>query len=168
MKAKSVITAILLLFVAASVVHLIVSEFRQQADRDTLQPAEPPHSAGDTIANSDGTENKVIAYYFHGAVRCQTCRRIEAYAREALEAAFADELKSGKLVWRVVNVEEPSNKHFIRDYQLTTRSLVISDTRGGKQRAWKTLQRTWELVSNRPAFLEYVQTETRVYLEGNG
>ena len=29
---------------------------------------------------------KVVAYYFHGNMRCMTCRTIEAYAKEAIQA----------------------------------------------------------------------------------
>jgi hypothetical protein len=76
--------------------------------------------------------SKVIAYYLHGTFRCTTCRTIEKYSKEAIEKYFANELKSGKLEFRPVNIEEPENKHFIQDYQLVTRSLVLSLVSDGK------------------------------------
>lgn len=110
---------------------------------------------------------KVIAYYFHTTYRCMTCRRIEAYSREAIEQEFAQALKDGKLDFRLVNVEESANRHFVRDYQLFTKSLILVKMKDGKQSEWKNLRRVWELVNRRGAFLRYVQDEVRAYLEAS-
>jgi len=93
----------------------------------------------------------------------QTCRTIEQYAREALEDGFPEELQSEMLEWHAVNVEEPQNEHFIGDYELLTRSLVLVDVEGGNQTRWKNLERVWELVGDKGAFISYVQKETRAY-----
>ena len=107
----------------------------------------------------------MIAYYFHTTYRCATCRRIEAYSREAIEAGFARELKDGSLEFRLVNIQLPENRHFIEDYQLFTKSLVLVRLKGGKQVEWTNLDRVWELTGNRDAFLGYVQQGVRGYLE---
>ncbi len=109
---------------------------------------------------------KVVAYYFHVSVRCPTCRAIEEYAREAVERGFAEQLKSGALEWRPVNVQLPQNRHFIRDYQLYTRSLVLVKLKDGQQVEWRNLEKVWELVSRKTDFLKYVQTHVRAYLGG--
>ena len=157
MNPRRIITIVLLLFVFASVAYLVITESRQRPG-----VAENPKSEART------PRRHVVAYYFHGNVRCATCRKIEAYAHEAIEAAFSDELKIAKLQWRVLNVEEPANDHFIADYQLTTRSLVLSDMDSTTQRQWKNLAQVWDLVGDKPAFVKYVQDEVRAYLaEGN-
>jgi hypothetical protein len=69
---------------------------------------------------------KVIAYYFHGTYRCTTCQTIEKYSKEAIELYFSSELAAGTLVFKPLNVEEPENRHYIQDYQLFSKSLVIS------------------------------------------
>lgn len=119
-------------------------------------------TVSETVAE-DG--NRVVAYYFHGNMRCATCRKIEALTKEAIEAAFAPELELGTLQWREVNVDEAGNEHFIQDYQLTTRSVVISEIADGEEKRWKNLERVWQLVGNKGAFLDYIQEETRAYLE---
>jgi hypothetical protein len=61
-------------------------------DKD-VDSAETP-AAG----RSDETADvKVIAYYFHRTMRCPTCLSIEKQAREAIEIAYSEELRSGKL-----------------------------------------------------------------------
>jgi hypothetical protein len=173
MKAKKVITTILLLFVMGSVVYLIVKETGRQKN-DTRETSEGPMvdtaspNLGENNVHSDKElEHKVLVYYFHGNMRCLTCRKFEVYAHEALQTTFANELESGKLEWYLVNVDEPSNEHFIQDYGITTRSLVVVDVRNGRQREWKNLQRIWDLVENKREFLRYVREETQAYLEGN-
>ena len=118
-------------------------------------------------ARPQAASPKVIAYYFHTTYRCMTCRRIEAYSREAIEQEFAQALKDGKLDFRLVNVEESANRHFVRDYQLFTKSLILVKMKDGKQSEWKNLRRVWELVNRRGAFLRYVQDEVRAYLEAS-
>ncbi len=115
-------------------------------------------------ASPAGSSDKVVAYYFHATVRCVTCRTIESYSREAIEQAFAKEIKEGKLEWKPVNITLPENKHFVHDYQLYTRSLVIVKIRGGKQVDWRNLAQVWDLVGDKGQFLKYVQSNIRAYL----
>ena len=118
-------------------------------------------------ARPQAASPKVIAYYFHTTYRCVTCRTIEAFSREAIEQGFAQALKDGKLDFRVVNVEERANQHFVREYQLFTKSLILVKMKDGKQAEWKNLSRVWELVRRKDAFLRYVQDEVRAYLEAS-
>jgi hypothetical protein len=108
---------------------------------------------------------EVVAYYFHGNLRCRTCRTIEAYSEEAIRSDFADEIASGRLAWRVVNVEEPENKHFVKDFDLVTRSLVLTEYEDGEVIRWANLKQVWELVRDKEQFLDYVHSSTREFLQ---
>jgi hypothetical protein len=108
--------------------------------------------------------HRVIAYYFHTTYRCASCRAIEAYSREALQAAFTNELRDGRVVWKVVNIETKGNEHFAKDYRLYTKSLVLVNEARGRRTEWKNLEKVWQLLQDKPAFLRYVQDETRAYL----
>jgi hypothetical protein len=67
---------------------------------------------------------------------------------------------------KAVNVQEPRNNHFIKDYRLYTKSVIVSDILKGKEARWKNLQRVWELVRKDKAFKGYVQKEVEEYLQG--
>jgi hypothetical protein len=108
----------------------------------------------------------VVAYYFHGARRCDTCRTIEAYAAETLKSCFAEQMDDEKLTWSVINLSEADNEHFVQDFELSTRTIVLVEMQGGEQVRWKSLSRVWELVGDKEAFGEYIREETQGFLGG--
>jgi len=156
MKPKTIITLVLILFVLGSVGYLAVSEMGSKGK------SEPKNSESTLPTAKSG--DKVVVYYFHGNVRCSNCRNFEAYSNEIIQKVFAKELKSGRLEWRVTNVDEASNQHFIEDYRLITRSVIVAKMQDGQQVEWKNLQRIWELVKDKPAFMNYIQAEVAAYL----
>jgi hypothetical protein len=107
----------------------------------------------------------VVAYYFHGNVRCMTCRTIERLAHETITADFPDELGSGELTWRALNVDEPTNEHFVKDFSLVTRSLVLVSYRDGKVVRFQNLDKVWQLVRDEEAFSQYVRESARSFLD---
>lgn len=109
-------------------------------------------------------QHKIIAYYFHTNTRCSTCIKIEQYSHEAIEQGFPNEIKNGKLEMRVVNYENPENRHFIQDYKLVSKSLVLVNVVDGKQTKWTNLKMVWQLTGHKDAFLNYVRKEVRGYL----
>lgn len=112
-----------------------------------------------------GADVKIIAYYFHGNARCPTCHKMEQYTKEAIEENFKDELTNGLLVVKTVNVEEKENEHFVNDYQLYTKALIISHVEDGKKIQRKNLTKIWEYVRDKKKFFNYVTTEINDYLK---
>jgi hypothetical protein len=109
--------------------------------------------------------SRVAVYYFHRTVRCDNCLKFEAYAGEALREWFAEQLADGALEWRVVNLDDTTNAHFMQDYDLFEVSLIVSRVQDGTQVAWRNLDAIWTLVSDKAAFLEYVSFEVNEELE---
>lgn len=128
-------------------------------------PAGAQEAAPEQPAARSVPDAGVVAFYFHGNVRCATCRKIEAYADEAIHSAFPAELEAGALRWQAVNIDEPENTHFIQDFELTTRSVVMAEYRDGKVVRFKNLDKVWQLVRSQEQFTEYVQGEAREFLE---
>ncbi len=147
MKPKSLITVVLLLFVVASVIALVI---KNTSDSGAAAIATP---------EIDGTAGKVVVYYFHRTQRCPTCNKIEELAAGVVKSKFAGALESGKMVWSVVNTEEPGQEHFETDYSLITQSLIVADFRNPAERHWKNLDKIWELVWTEPEFNDYVASE---------
>lgn len=167
MKPKTVVTVVLLAFVAASIVYLVLKETssREPQAADTAPPSKSVVSTTNApTEEAVSTEHKVAAYYFFGNVRCQTCRKIESYTAESI-ASFTNELSTGLLEWRTANVDEKENEHFVKDYELTSRSVVLVHMVDGKQTEWKNLASIWDLVGDKEAFQKYISDETTEFLE---
>jgi hypothetical protein len=162
-KTKSLVTVALLVFVVVAVGFLVVKEIRTSEGiastlgmgltTDTGSKGAPPIPD----ASSPEVNRKVVAYYFHGRVRCVSCVKIEGLSRKAIMEGFPKDLKNGRLEFRDVNVEEPANRHFIGDYRLVSQSLVLVEIRDGRQVRWRNLEKVWTLLNSERGFIPYVQ-----------
>jgi len=122
-------------------------------------------SAADRIT-TNATTQQVMAYYFHGTVRCETCLMIEQQAKATVEQQFSEELAASRLVFLSVNYEQPENRHFMMDYRLPCPSLVLVRQQDGKEVKWKLLGETWQLVHEPEQLHRYVASEVRKFLSG--
>lgn len=165
-KGKAILTFLLLAFVAASLSYAVLKEsgIKEEPGSPASDVPNWTTKTETRVTEAAEPESRVVAFYFHGNTRCVTCRNIESYAREAIESGFPQALQKGRLEFKVVNVEEPQNEHFVQDYQLSTRSVVLARFERGKQRDWKNLQLVWDLVKDHDAFVIYVQEEAKSFL----
>jgi hypothetical protein len=106
-----------------------------------------------------------VAYYFHGTFRCRTCHKLEQYSREAIETNFKDALVSGKLEFKVINVEDRGNEHYARDYQLYTKSLILSLVNDGEELKWINLDKIMKYVGDKQRFFDYVKSGAADFLK---
>ena len=124
------------------------------------EPAEKP--VGES---REAPESQVWVTYYYTSYRCATCKKLETYSRQAIEEGFPAELEEKKIVFRTLNLDEPENSRYVEDYKLVTKSLIVSLNRNGKEIKWKNLPDIWKLVGDQEKFREYVQRETRSFLE---
>jgi len=212
MKAKRIVTAVLLLFVVASLAWFGAKEVlhsravkaaqEQPVSAATPEPAPPtakpavvklappaaptsvlstpepvlapsPMKTGsapsgkivDKEPSAQALGSKVIVYYLHTTARCPSCLKIEAYTAAEVTGALAGPLSDGRLEWRVLNVDEPENAHYTEDYELYTKSVVVSEMKDGKEVRWKRLDKVWDLLGDKQAFMKYVDDEVQAYLK---
>jgi len=118
-----------------------------------------------TAPTNSNQQTRYIAYYFHNEYRCASCMRIEKWSSEIIQASFTDELKSGALEWKPINTDLKENKHFEKDYQLYTKSLIISKNENGKETKWENLEKVWHYLGSEEKFKNYVQTELKQFME---
>lgn len=110
----------------------------------------------------------LVVYYFHRTLRCPSCLTIEEWTKRAVNDGFPVELDSGRIALKVANLDEPGNAHFNGDYRLNTQSVVLSDTRDGRETRWKNLEEVWELLDDEAKFLDYIRAEIREFLAETG
>ena len=159
MKTRNIVLLVLLLLVGLSFAG---SYFKKDKPIQTNSNAAPVSVSVSEVKMERG----VAAYYFHGTRRCPTCRKIEAFTNDAIQTGFAADIKEGRLVWSVLNIDEAVHSHFIQDFQLTSSSVVLVQYDGGEAKEWKNLDKVWMLVrGDKNQFVSYVQNEIKSYLE---
>jgi len=151
MKAKKIVTVILLVFVATSVGYMVVRD-RSSQPEVRQDPPQSPSNPAEISPNQ-----QIAVYYFHGDVRCPTCHKLESYAKEALDTYFAKDVADGKIQWKPTNIDTAGNEHFVKDYELVTKSVILSKMVNGQQVTWKNLDQIWDLVSDKDKYLAYVR-----------
>lgn len=165
---KSIVTILLLLFVAASVVYLAVGDARSRAVPLDAAGNAAGESVRETADPANENQGPVLrAYYFHITSRCATCLKIEQFAREAIEEMYPSELEDGRIRWQAVNYDEPANEHFVKEYGLVASSLVIVSSPVDSAGSWRKLDRAWDLVGDEKAFKNYVAGEVKTLLRSD-
>ena len=71
-------------------------------------------------------ENKLEVIDFYGTHRCITCEAIEANTQYTLETFFKDELASGKITFKLINVDEKENYDMAEKFEATGTALFFN------------------------------------------
>ena len=70
--------------------------------------------------------NTIEVFDFHTTNRCVTCKAIESNTQYTLETFFADELKEGKITFKVVNIDEDENYELAKKFKASGTSLFLN------------------------------------------
>jgi hypothetical protein len=122
-------------------------------------------SAG-TAAKTAELGDGLMVYYFHGNVRCPTCRAIESQAKEIVDSRFADQLKSGAVAWKILNFEKGPGADLAKQFKVGVPVVVLARMRDGKVQDWKRLDEVWALVNDKPAYAKFISEEVDRMLAG--
>ena len=123
--------------------------------------------SNDSFAKSNGkipaktqlkSSAKTIVYYFYSKPRCISCKNIETYTREVVT-----DLKNPNVEFKIINLDEPSNNHYAKDYKLFTKSVVLSKVKNGKEIKSKNLTDIWTKLGNEKAFKKYIIKEIKSF-----
>ncbi len=157
MKAQKVISQLLLGFVLVSIGFALGREIERRS-------AGSQHNTSMSTAAETSQGDKVVVYYVYGPIRCVTCNKIEAMAKEVVQTKFAKEVQAGQVEWKTANFQE--DESLAKQYDIASSTLVVVKKQGGKDAKYQKLDDVWQLVDNKPAFVSYVQGAVTSYLEG--
>ena len=159
---KHLVAGALLAFVVVTGLTLAVKETRHARAVAAAGVSRTPEAGTPAPVDPPAT---VYVTYFHATARCASCLKIEELTNATMTMRFAGPIAEKRVVWRLVNVDEPENAHFVKDYGLFTKSVVVSEVKGGKEVRWKNLDQVWPLLRDPEGFQAYVEREVRAYLE---
>lgn len=171
MKGSTIYTIALLAFLAIAIGYFVFQESGKKhtnanpTNETSIPTAQTSKPASDSVSTIPaGKSNaEIIVYYFHGNKRCANCIKIENYTKEAVETGFASEMQNKSLSMQILNTDKPENEHFVKDFQLTTKSVVLVKMLNGQQLKWKNLEKVWDFLNDKAAFIKYIQDETQAF-----
>lgn len=156
MNKKRIGGIIILLFVALSIVVLVAKE---RAEKENVQKK----TAVQTEENT--AKNHIKVFYFHGKVRCPSCKKIEAYTKETVGSKYKTEMENGLIEFHEINIDKPENEKYIEKYQLMTKQVIVAEYKKGKETKWKNLDRIWELLGDKEQFQMYQDMEISEWIK---
>ncbi len=71
-------------------------------------------------------DDVVEVLYFHAKQRCVTCLAIQSLTEEMLQTKFAQAVKDGKVVYKVVDISTPEGEKIADQYEVTWSSLFVN------------------------------------------
>ena len=131
----------------------------------------PRYMNGNVIASSGSKISsdieKVEVYHFHATRQCYSCKTVGAFSEETVNTYFANELKSGRLVFAHVNVDLPENKALVDKYGAKGSSLLIGVY--GKDGSFSKQEDTnvWYKIDNKIDFMSYLKGIIEQKFSGN-
>jgi hypothetical protein len=135
--------------------------------RDSAPPPQAERERFVAEADAELPRDGVVVTYFTTSFRCATCRTIEDLSRRAVQDAFAREIEAGTVVFRVLDTDEPRYAHFVEQYDLSNKTVVVSKRSSGREVEWCDQQDVWSLYDEPDSFFEYVRAPVRRYLDGS-
>jgi hypothetical protein len=137
----------------------IVEELRAIRTGGGIPTAASPARSAETL------EDALVVYYFHGDIRCPTCRAIESQTHDTVQNDFGTQLQSGKLAWKVLNYEKPDAAGLAKKFDIHMANVVLAQVEGGAIGTWRRLDEVWALVGDQPAFAQFIRSEIEQMLQ---
>ncbi|MDD3190489.1 MAG: nitrophenyl compound nitroreductase subunit ArsF family protein [Candidatus Pacebacteria bacterium] len=106
--------------------------------------------------NSQSESDMVQIYLFHSTRRCSTCIAIGQYAGETVNEFYREEIASGKIEFREINMDLPENKGLTERFQASGSSLYINTIIDGKDNIAEDTN-VWRLTGDKTKFKNYLK-----------
>jgi len=133
---------------------LIIFGINSYAEKENISKVDEP-----TVKKVEAQEvkpaEKIQVFLFHSTSRCSSCITAGKYAKETVEQKFSEELKSGKIEFREINVDLPENKEVATKFKASGTSLFINSIIDGQDNIKEDTQ-VWRLIYNEHGFVSYL------------
>ncbi len=141
---------------------LVVGCSKKETDAvKNTSPEKPPNAIH---IKNPGSPEKLVVYYLHTNYRCATCSKFESLTKDVLERDFKGVVDKGKVEFKMINIEDESNKHYVDEYKIVTKTLILSLEEKELELQWKNLDKIWTLVDDDEKFKNYVREEINIFL----
>lgn len=122
-----------------------------------------PSSTSIDIKNVDRLE----IIYFHGTLRCYSCMLAGEFTNETINTHFKDELDSGVLVFKQVNLDLPENAEIVSKYGASGSSLWFGVHGNDNKFFAEQNTNVWYKINDKEEYITYLTELINKKLEGN-
>lgn len=99
----------------------------------TLSSCSDGKNAKKRSSTEPAQKDVIEVLYFHGKQRCITCNAIEKLTKEVVENDFTQQVKDGKIVFKVIDISTKDGEKLADKYEVTWSSLFINKWTDGKE-----------------------------------
>lgn len=153
------------LFIVIPIFILLVSAliiFKPFEPKEKIIYIAPQPTPSINTSLPSGSE-KIEVFAFHATQRCISCINIGKYTQAVVEEKFPDELKSGKITFREVNIDLAENRQLAKDYGVSGSALYINAVKDGKDNHEEDTT-VWRLVTNEAQIKSYFEAKIKKLL----
>ncbi len=118
------------------------------------------------INKNDKSYSKVLIYNFHVTNRCPSCIAIEDATTKTVNKYFPNEVKSGRIIRKIVNVDDDANKTISEKYQAFGSGLFVTRVFNGKESTTELTGEGFKFAKNKEErFIEILKNKISEYLK---
>lgn len=117
-----------------------------------------------TVQPGNHTDGYVELVYFHRTKRCYSCQYAGDTTREIVDSYYSDELANGKLLFKMLDVQDPANTKMINKYGAYGSALYINVVTAGEDHI-QAITDIWFHIGDDDKFIGDVKTEIEEALE---
>ena len=147
-------------------IGLIINELLPKKDivvKDNVQSAQTIAPGGADEVPQVKKADKIIIANFHATQRCASCTALGRLSEKTVTEQFTNEIASGKMEFKSINVDLPENEEMMNLYQASGSSLYINAIKDGKDNIVKNMK-VWQYLSDDQAFVNYLETQLKTLL----
>lgn len=116
-------------------------------------------------ASTTKAKTHLEVYAFHGTRQCETCKNMKENTKATLDKYFSEELKSGKIVFQIIDVDDAKNEKLAEKFQATGTALMINKVVNGKDNIVDWSDFAFDKANNTEAFVPELKTKISTLLQ---
>ena len=125
----------------------------------------PTRPMENTVIRVEGVDPAFAVYFFYNDIYCSTCEKLENYALSTIQADYAGELSSGMLQWRTLDMRTSENKHYIEEFSLYSKSIVLVAFENQTITRFKNLEGIWDKVGEEMEYRSYIRENLKTFMQ---
>jgi hypothetical protein len=110
-------------------------------------------------------DNRLEVYAFHGTRQCETCKNMKANTKATLDKYFTEELKSGKIIYLVVDVDDEKNEKLAEKFQATGTALMLNKVVNGKETIYDWSEFAFDKANDTEVFIPELKAKIETVLK---